>query len=158
MSSHLIRSDLIPIVSGYVILMGVLAAGLLSAQRRVRADRPLTRYTGRKDHGWAAFSWHVLADVLGGYLLLAAVVLLYYYLVARVASNFLDSAFSGSALLLAVALPLFLAFSWLSLRRGDLRSRHGHGPGRGRPDRAGNGQDGNGKDGIGQHGNGPPEA
>ncbi|MGB6454092.1 MAG: DUF6256 family protein [Streptosporangiaceae bacterium] len=150
-------------MSGYVILMGVLAAGLWSARRRERAGRPLTRYTGRKDHGWPAFSWHVLADALGGYLLLAAVVLLYYYLVARVASNFLDSAFSGSALLLAVALPLFLAFSWLSLRRGDLRARHSHGPGRAGPDRAGpdragNGQDGNGKDGIGQDGNGPPEA
>jgi hypothetical protein len=141
MSSHLIRSDLIPIVTGYVLLMGVLAVGLWAARRRVRAGRPLTRYTGRLDRGWPAFLWHVLADALGGYLLLASVVVLYYYFVARVGSNFLDSAFSGSAVLLGLALPVFFAASWLSLRRRDGRAGRGQRPDRHRSNRAGNGPD-----------------
>jgi hypothetical protein len=142
MSSHLIRSDLIPIGTGYALLMVVLAAGLWGGRRRVRAGRPITRYTGRLDRGWPAFIAHVLTDALGGYLLLAGVVLLYYYLVARVASNFLDSAFSGSALLLAVALPVYLAASWLSLRRSARRASKGHRPDGAQQDRSGNGPDG----------------
>jgi Family of unknown function (DUF6256) len=128
MSSHLIRSDLIPIVTGYVLFMGILAAGLWAAGRRLRSGRPLTRHTGRLDHGWPALLAHVLADALGGYLLLTGVVVLYYYFVARVGSNFLDSEFSGSALLLAVALPVFVVASWVSLhrrgRRGSRRPGH----------------------------------
>jgi Family of unknown function (DUF6256) len=120
-SSHLIRSDLIPIVTGYLIVMVVLAGGLLAARRRTLAGRPLIRYAGRLDQGWPAFCYHVLTDALGGYLLLAAVVVLYYYLVARVASNFLDSDFSGSALLLAVALPVYLFASMLRVLREDRR-------------------------------------
>jgi Family of unknown function (DUF6256) len=131
MSSHLIRQDLIPIVTGYLLLMGVLAGGLWALCRRVRSGRPTGRATGRHDHGWRALIWHVLADALGGYLLLAAIVLLYYYGVARVGSNFLDSAFSGSALLLGIALPVFLAASWLSRRRSERRAASANGRGSG---------------------------
>jgi Family of unknown function (DUF6256) len=117
-SSHLIRSDLIPMISGYLILMVILAAGLRAQQRRAAAGLPTSRLTGRHDRGWRALLWHVLADAAGGYLLLAAVVLLYYYGVARVGSDFLDSEFSGSALLLAVCVPVFFAASWLTRRLG----------------------------------------
>lgn len=111
MSSHLIRSDLIPIVTGYLIVMVILAAGLLNARRRTRAGRSLARYTGRIDHGWPAFLYHALTDGVGGYLLLAGVVVLYYYFVARLGGNFLDSEFSGSAILLAIAFPIYFAAS-----------------------------------------------
>jgi Family of unknown function (DUF6256) len=124
MSSHLIRSDLIPIVTGYLLVMVILAVGLLNARRRLRTGRPLARYTGRFDRGWPALLYHALTDTLGGYLLLGTVVVLYYYFVARVGSNFLDSEFSGSALLLAIALPLFLAASWFGQhRRGGRGAR-----------------------------------
>jgi hypothetical protein len=126
MSSHLIRSDLIPIVTGYLIVMVILAVGLLNARRRTRAGRPLARYTGRIDRGWPALLYHALTDALGGYLLLAGVVVLYYYFVARLGGNFLDSEFSGSALLLAVAFPIFFAGSLLTRRR---RARRGPGQG-----------------------------
>jgi hypothetical protein len=121
MSAHLIRSDLVPIISGYVILMAVLAAGLRLQRRGAAAGRPASRLTGRRDRGWRALILHVLADALGGYLVLAAVVLLYYYGVAKVGSNFLDSAFTGTALLLGLSLPLFIAISWLTWRRGQPR-------------------------------------
>jgi len=131
MSSHLIRSDLLPVGVGYAILMVVLGTGLWAARRRVASGQPLTRYAGRLDRGWPAFLYHVLADALGGYLLLAVVVVLYYYFVARVGSNFLDSEFSGAALLLAIALPVYLAATWLRERRavskGDSREDQGNG-------------------------------
>ena len=131
MSSHLIRQDLLPVGVGYALLMIVLAAGLWAARRRVASGRPLTRSAGRINRGWPALIWHVLADALGGYLLLAAVVVLYYYLVAKVASNFLDSEFSGAALLLAMALPVYLGATWLRQRRavsrGDAPEEKGNG-------------------------------
>jgi hypothetical protein len=123
MSSHLIRSDLLPIGVGYIIVMIVLAAGLLAARRRAASGRPLTRYAGRIERGWPALLYHVLTDFLGGYVLLAVVVVLYYYFVARVASNFLDSEFSGAAVLLAIALPIYLAASWLRQRRPVSRDK-----------------------------------
>lgn len=116
MSSHLIRSDLVPIIAGYLILMGVLAVGLRLQRRRASAGLPATRLTGRRDRGWPALIAHVLTDALAGYLVLAAVVVLYYYGVARVGSNFLDSEFTGTALLLGISLPLFLGLSWLTQR------------------------------------------
>jgi hypothetical protein len=118
MSSHLIRSDLVPILSGYLILMVILAAGLRLASRG-QADRHSRR------RGWPALLGHVAADAAGGYLVLAAVVVLYYYDVARVGGHFLESAFSGSALLLAVSLPVFGLVSWMSWRWQ--RRRRGNG-------------------------------
>jgi Co/Zn/Cd efflux system component len=122
-SSHLIRSDLVPILGGYLILMVVLAVGLLTQRRRAAAGLLSTRLTGRRDHGWRALILHVLTDAVAGYLVLMAVVLLYYYGVARVGSNFLESAFTGSALLLAIALPLFIGASWVSQRRTNRATR-----------------------------------
>jgi len=120
-SSHLIRQDLLPVAVGYAIVMVVLATGLWAARRRVASGRSLARHTGRIDRGWSALLYHVLTDALGGYLLLALVVVLYYYFVARVASNFLDSEFSGAAVLLAIALPLYLGATWLRQRRAVSR-------------------------------------
>jgi hypothetical protein len=116
MSSHLIRQDLVPIVSGYVLLMGILAVGLRIQRRRAAAGLPDTRLTGRRDSGWAALIAHVAADAFGGYLLLMAVVVLYYYGVAKVGSSFLASAFTGCALLLAISLPMFIVASWWTQR------------------------------------------
>lgn len=123
MSSHLIRSDLVPILGGYVILMVVLAVGLRTQRRRAAAGLPITRLTGPRDHGWRALVLHVLADAVAGYLVLMAIVVLYYYGVAKVGSNFLESAFTGTALLLALALPLFGAASWLTERRTQRRTQ-----------------------------------
>jgi Family of unknown function (DUF6256) len=123
MSSHLIRSDLDPILGGYLILMAVLAVGLWVQRRRVASGKPLTRLTGGRDRGWRALILHVLTDALAGYLLLAAVVVLYYYVVARVGGSFLNSAFTGTALLLGISLPVFFAASWLTERRQTQRGQ-----------------------------------
>lgn len=116
MSSHLLRSDVDPILGGYIILMVVLAAGLVMQRRRTAAGKPDTRLTGRRDRGWQALIVHVLSDALGGYLLLIAVVVLYYYGVAKVGGSFLASAITGSLLLLGISMPVYAALSWLTQR------------------------------------------
>jgi len=127
MSSHLLRSDLDPILGGYLILMVVLAVGLVTQRRRTAAGKPTARLTGRRDRGWRALIVHVLSDALGGYLVLVAVVVLYYYGVARVGGSFLASAITGSLLLLGITLPVFLAASWLTQRpvKWSFRGRSG---------------------------------
>ncbi len=116
MSSQLIRQDLVPIGAGYLILMIILAVGLVLQRRRAASSTGTGRRAGPR-RGWAALAAQVARDVAGGYLVLAAIVILYYYGVAKVAGNFLASAFTGTALLLAISLPLFAIASWLSERR-----------------------------------------
>ena len=70
----------------------------------------------RRRSGWASLTWHVMGTVIGGYLLLQAVVVAYYYGVARVGPGFLESAVTGTALLLGLAAPVFAAASWLDER------------------------------------------
>lgn len=135
MSSQLIRQDLIPIGVGYALFMIVLAVGLVLQRRQARRGsqqgrRPVARRLAGRGSGWTLLALNVARDMIGGYLLLMAVVILYYYGVARVGSNFLDSAFTGSALLLGVAVPVFGAASVLSQRRGrNRRPRSGPGDG-----------------------------
>lgn len=116
MSSHLIRSDLVPMIGGYLILMVILAVGLRTQRRRAATGLPITRLTGRRDHGRRALILHVLTDAVAGYLVLMGIVVLYYYGVAKVGGNFLESAFTGTALLLAITLPVFSVASWSTQR------------------------------------------
>ena len=73
--------------------------------------------------GWPALIRRVTGTAVGGYLLLMAVVIGYYYGVARVGGRFLESAFTGAALLAGIAAPVFAAASWLAERRRQ-RSRN----------------------------------
>ncbi len=135
MSSQLIRQDLIPIGVGYALLMIVLAVGLVLQRRQARRGsqqgrRPAGRRLAGRGSGWILLALNVARDMIGGYLLLMAVVIIYYYGVAKVGSNFLDSAFTGSALLIGLAVPVFVAASVLSQRRGrNRRPRSGPGGG-----------------------------
>ncbi len=142
MATHLVSQDVVPIGTGYVILMGVLAAGLRVLRRDAirareqeaagtdqgaKADVADTREVGpggrtpgvvarRVPAGWPRFAVQVCATALGGYVLLMAVDVLYYYGDARVAGQFIESAFTGGLLLIGISLPLFGAASWLYLR------------------------------------------
>jgi hypothetical protein len=99
------RQALVPMAAGYLILMSALAFGLRRLYRSGQ-EGPKQR-TGRQ----------VAGTVIGGYLLLLAVVVAYYYGVARVGPGFLEGAVTGTALLLALATPVFAALSWLTGRR-----------------------------------------
>jgi hypothetical protein len=125
------RQALVPMAAGYLILMSALALGLrlLCRPRATQAgpgQSPGPSPAGsRRRSGWAAQARHVAGTVAGGYLLLMAVVVAYYYAVARVGPGFLDSAVTGTALLIGLAAPVFAAASWLAER---LRRRRGHPP------------------------------
>ncbi len=140
------RQALVPMAAGYLILMSALAFGLyrLYRPKATRAGEspgpaaaeeppgPSPAGTGkppgpspagsRRRSGWASLTWHVMGTVIGGYLLLQAVVVAYYYGVARVGPGFLESAVTGTALLLGLAAPVFAAASWLDERRRRGRS------------------------------------
>src|ERR1700757_3600384 len=68
--------------------------------------------------GRAALARQIAGTVIGGYVLLMAVIVAYYFGVARVGPGFLESALTGTALLLALAAPVFAALSRLAERRG----------------------------------------
>jgi hypothetical protein len=119
------RQALIPMAAGYLILMSALGFGLRRLYRPrgapsapgpppddARAVPPDPGHRGRPA------ARHVAGTVVGGYLLLMAVVVAYYFGVARVGSGFLESAVTGTALLLGLAAPVFAALSWLAERRG----------------------------------------
>jgi Family of unknown function (DUF6256) len=129
------RQALVPMAAGYLILMSALAFGLyrLYRPKAVRAGespgpspagtgKPPSPAGSRRRSGWASLTWHVMGTVIGGYLLLQAVVVAYYYGVARVGPGFLESAVTGTALLLGLAAPVFAAASWLDERRRRGRS------------------------------------
>jgi hypothetical protein len=74
---------------------------------------------GAQPHtGRAALARQIAGTVIGGYLLLMVVIVAYYFGVARVGPGFLESALTGTALLLGLAAPVFIALSWLAERRG----------------------------------------
>ena len=142
------RQALIPMAAGYLILMSALGFGLRrlyrprgaqsgadpapgqgeqparprprrrSGPRPRRQAGPRPRRPARPRTGRAALPGRSAGTVIGGYLLLMAVIVAYYFGVARVGPGFLESALTGTALLLGLATPVFAALSWLSERRG----------------------------------------
>ena len=120
------RQALVPMAAGYLILMSALGFGLrrLYRSRGTPSDAVEgpdgTRTTppglGQRT-GWAALVRRVAGTVVGGYLLLMAVVVAYYFGVTRVGPGFLESAVTGTALLLGLSAPVFAALSWLTERR-----------------------------------------
>src|SRR6202041_1421899 len=125
------RQALIPMAAGYLILMSAFGMGLYRLYRpRVPrsikrppaeapppARGPATRPGPGQRTGRAALLRRIAGTVIGGYVLLMAVIVAYYYGVARVGPGFLESALSGTALLLGLAAPVFAALSWLAERR-----------------------------------------
>ncbi len=120
------RQALIPMAAGYLILMSALGFGLRRLYRPRGAPSgagpqpargPDTPAPGQRT-GRAALLRQIVGTVVGGYLLLMAVIVAYYFGVARVGPGFLESALTGTALLLGLAAPVFAALSWLAERRG----------------------------------------
>jgi hypothetical protein len=140
LSSALIRQDILPLTIGYALLMIALATGLLLLRRTTRSAVPGTApdvdqeqsaaemavaemAESRPDavmpggYAWLRLIRELGVTFVGGYLLLMVVVIAYYYGVARVTGNFIESAFTGCAMLLGLSLPVFLAAIWLLERR-----------------------------------------
>ena len=124
-------------VAGYLVIMTVLGIGLRRLQRPrapVSDGTGVSDETGARDGtgargGWPALIRYMIGTAVGGYLVLSAVVVVYYYGVARVGGQFLQSAFTGTALLAGIALPVFATTTWLTER---VRQRRGNTTGEGR--------------------------
>jgi len=131
------RQALIPMAAGYLILMSALAFGLRRLYRPrgtpsgagpqpghgpatppAPGQGPATPPAPGQRAGQAALLRQIAGTVIGGYLLLMTVIVAYYFGVARVGPGFLESALTGTALLLGLAAPVFAALSWLAERRG----------------------------------------
>lgn len=108
--------------AGYVLTMGVLAAGLLIVHRGGSAEGRERRQAAGGGIRWRQLTVHMIRTFTGGYLVLMAAIIAYYFGLVRIRGHFLESAFSGCAELLGIAAPVFLALSWLE-RRWLLRSR-----------------------------------
>jgi hypothetical protein len=140
MTSALLRQDVVPMVAGYLLVMVALGLGLRLSLRSGPGRGPgstagpeaADAYPEAADASpeaagvgrppaplhWRRLARHVAGTMLGGYLLLVTVVVLYYFLVARVGGAFIKSAFTGCAMLIGLAAPVFAAASWLTeLRR-----------------------------------------
>ena len=145
LSSALLRQDILPLTIGYALLMLALATGLLLSRRTTRSAVPGTAPDVDQEQSAAemaaaemaaaeeagggpaavmsgGYAWLRLIRELGvtfvgGYLLLMVVVIAYYYGVARVSGNFIESAFTGCAMLIGLSVPVFLAATWLLERR-----------------------------------------
>jgi len=117
-------------IVGYALIMGTLAIGLRLVQRSGKAEAGNAAEAGvpakarkvgaleRPDPGWRRLAVFSLGTAVGGYLLLMAVIIGYYFGVSPVAGNFVHSAFSGCAMLIGLAAPVFIALSWLAERKG----------------------------------------
>jgi hypothetical protein len=141
------RQALIPMAAGYLIWMSALGFGLYRLYRPRGAasgagpppsqepatppgpdqrpattsgpdQRPATLPSPGQRTGRVALLRQVATTVICGYVLLIAVIVAYYFGVARVGSGFLESALTGTALLVGLATPVFVALSWLAERRG----------------------------------------
>jgi hypothetical protein len=139
------RQALIPMSAGYLILMSALGFGLFRLYRPRGAPSgaepppgqgeqpaqapatppatppgraPATPPSPGQRTGRAALARQIAGTVIGGYVLLMTVIVAYYFGVARVGPGFLESALTGTALLLGLAAPVFVALSWLAERRG----------------------------------------
>ncbi|WP_267246529.1 DUF6256 family protein [Streptomyces sp. PR69] len=119
-------------LTGYLLVMGVLALGLRILRRSPAPPAPRPEGGARRRDGRlaaqlarAAVARRGRAGVIrqaagaavGGYVLLMAVVVGYYYGVAGLSGRFVISAVTGSASLIGVAAPVFAALSLLSERR-----------------------------------------
>lgn len=125
MSSSLIRHDVLPVGVGYLLVMGALALGL-RLSRRGGDPAPggdAGQAAGGQAGGWLRLARRYAGTAIGGYLLLMAVVILYYYGVARVGGAFIESAFTGCALLIALTTPVYAFASWLTVGRRDRAAR-----------------------------------
>jgi hypothetical protein len=128
------RQALIPMAAGYLIWTSALGLGLYRLYHP-RGSPPAATEPPSQDPapppsqhpappagngqrtGRAAWLRQIAGTVIFGYLLLMAVIVAYYFGVAKVGPGFLESALTGTALLLGLATPVFAALSWLSERR-----------------------------------------
>jgi hypothetical protein len=124
--TDLLRHDVIPVVSGYALLVVMLlrygVRRRSSGTRGKLADTSGAADAGGTGPGLADLVRYLARTALGGYVVFLLIVTLYYFALGGEAPSFLKQALWGGAFLgFAVAIPAFLVIDRLhrSTDRGD---------------------------------------
>jgi uncharacterized protein DUF6256 len=111
----LLRHDVIPVLSGYVVAMAILWAG-----RRPRVDGRIVRGGAPT---WLRLARYLVGTAVGGYAVFIAVILLYYLALGGQDVGFIRDALVGGAwLAFGVGVPALLVFG---LIEGRARAQSG---------------------------------
>ena len=123
--SGLLRHDVIPVLSGYVVVMSILLAHRRTLRRQAARGRPDEPTTIRGwPPTWAGMTRYLLATALGGYFVFIAVILLYYFALGGETFTFIRDALTGGVWLgFGIAVPGLLFLAWADERTGHRRGR-----------------------------------
>ncbi len=113
---RLLREVVAPVLTGYLVVVGMLVAYRRAASRReAEALRPRPVPTD-----WPGLLRHVVGTVAGGYAFFLLLVVVFYFILGGHSSTLVtDALVFGSLLAFAVVVPVFLALSWAQNRTRD---------------------------------------
>jgi hypothetical protein len=114
---RLLREVVAPVLTGYLVVLGMLVAYRRAASRReVAALRPRPVPTD-----WPGLVRHVVGTAAGGYAFFLLLVVVFYFILGGHSSTLVtDALVYGSLLAFAVVVPVFLVLSWV---QGRIRAR-----------------------------------
>ena len=120
---RLLREVVAPVLTGYVVVLGMLVAYRRAESRRdAKALRPRP-----VPSGWAGLVLHVVGTAVGGYAFFLLLVVVFYFILGEHSSTLVtDALVYGSLLTFAVVAPVFLVLSWAQSRLRN-RGRTGEG-------------------------------
>jgi hypothetical protein len=112
--SGLLRHDVIPVLSGYVVAMAILLAG-----RGKRVSRALIRARRQgRPPTWRGMATYLLATAVGGYAVFMAVILVYYFVLGGQRFSFIRDAFIGGAwLAFAIGVPMLVLLGLIEAKQ-----------------------------------------
>ena len=126
----LLRHDVIPVLSGYLVVMSMFVAHRRDRRRQAARGRPDEPVTIRGwPPTWTGLTRYLLATALGGYVVFIAVILLYYFALGGENLTFIRDALTGGVWLgLGIAVPGLLFLGWVGERFSERRVRRGGRP------------------------------
>ena len=124
MSMRILREVVAPVLTGYLIVLGMLLAYRRALIRRgAGALRPRPAPSG-----WRAVAGHVVGTTAGGYAFFLLLVVVFYFVLGGESTTLVtDALVDGSLLAFGVVVPTFLLLSWADgLLRRRRRAGAGH--------------------------------
>jgi hypothetical protein len=109
---RLVREVVAPVLTGYVVVLGMLVAYRRAVQRDPKAlkARPVPT-------DWSRLLRHVVGTTVGGYAFFLLLVGVFYFILGEHSATLVrDALVYGSVLAFAVVVPVFLLLSWAQSR------------------------------------------